>query len=143
MQNISDVLVSAYTAAKYCVESNPPVELRVGAFNPELDKLLQQAGRVCAALITPENPFSDPLSVEENAQRHERFQASLDALGLQAIPGYGEDDAGEWHREMSYWVLVNDQQQADTLASQYGQNAYVFCELAKKVRLVLASEYRV
>jgi N-formylglutamate amidohydrolase len=128
-------LIQAYENAKYMV--NDSIELRVGKDSVEIDEWLSQKGVDLAAFITPENPYSQPLTLAQNAKRHTSFITELDRSGIDFVEGYGVDDEDTWPRENSYLVLVEDKLQADQLARSYGQNAYLLCQKGSPVELVL------
>jgi hypothetical protein len=62
-------LITLYESAKYIVEINKqPCRIIVNqVINSEIAKLLDKHQKIAAYFITPENPFSQPLSDEENA----------------------------------------------------------------------------
>ena len=90
-----------------------------------------------AAFITPENPYSEQLSLESNAKRHESFKDELSRTGINFVEGYGVDDAEQWPREKSYLLLIKTKVQADNLAMSYGQKAYLLCKKGQPVELVI------
>lgn len=95
--------------------------ITVSEHNPAIDNLLSTLNKSFGYFITPENPFSFPLSVEKNELRHQRFMKSIAALKLDYYQGYGNDDES-WGREKSYLTICDDHNKMCELASQYGQN---------------------
>jgi hypothetical protein len=135
---VSKELIKAYEQAKYVVEDH--FELRVGEINRKLDDWLDVNGAQLAAFISPENPYSEQLSKKQNGTRHDRFVSELNNGEIDYVEGYGVDDSEEWPREKSYLVLVKNKETADLLANSYGQNAYLYCEKGKAVKLVVCSK---
>jgi hypothetical protein len=135
--NISDELKTAYKQAKYVVQTeDKDIILRIGEHNIELDYLLTKHGNDMAAFITPENPYSKPLSEKQNAIRHNDFLDDFKKEELLFIEGYGCDDADAWAKEKSYLVFITNIKTAQNLASKYGQNAWVFCKKLKPIELI-------
>lgn len=126
----------AYRRAKYVVDLDGGMVLRVGQACEKLDAWLQHSQSHMAAFITPENPFSQHLSAEENARRQRLFVADLEQQMLEFVGGYGVDDAESWPRERSYLVFIAHQDQADALAHKYQQYAYLLCKSGQPVKLI-------
>ena len=126
----------AYRAAQYWVLAEEPFFLRVDAVSPPLDRLLANHAAVRAALLTAANPASRQVSALQNAHGHEVLAAAVGALGLIALPASNRDPDGKWPDEPGLLVLQITLTAARQLASQFGQNAWLWCELAAPVRLV-------
>lgn len=124
-----------YKEAKYVVTDC--MELRVGECHEKLNQWLSQEGAELAAFITTENPYSEQLSLEGNARRHESFKDELSRAGINVVEGYGVDDGEQWPREKSYLILVKTKVQADKLARSFGQNAYLLCQKDRPIELVV------
>jgi hypothetical protein len=134
---INHELILAYESAKYVVEINKqPCRLFVNKTNNKIvDTVLCEHKKTAAYFITPENPFSQLLSVEENALRHKRFVKILNERGYKYYVGYGTDEADNWANEKSYLVLCGDQETMHKLASQFGQNGLLKLEPHSCVKL--------
>ena len=133
-------LIQSYEQAKYIIEVDGDIELRVGEYSEKLDKLMAKCNMGLAAFITPDNPYSQQLTEVENTTRRESFLNEVKNLGnqsLEPILGYGVDDAELWPREKSYLVAVTGEAQAKMLAASFGQNAYLLCQQGEPVSLVL------
>lgn len=137
MMPLSEDLLLAYKQAKYIVADH--IELRVDQYHEKLDEWLSEKGAELAAFITPENPFSKQLSVEDNAKSHESFKDELNKGQIAFLEGYGVDDAEQWPREKSFLIVIKTKAVADKLAISYGQNAYLLCQKGKPVELVICS----
>lgn len=134
---LNEELIQAYKKAKYVVADC--MELRVGERHEKLNQWLNQEGAELAAFITPENPFSQQLSIEQNMKRHESFREELSKSQIDFIEAYGVDDAEQWPREKSYLILIKSKAMADKFAMAYGQNAYLLCKKGQPVELVICS----
>ena len=135
--SLNEELIQAYERAKYVVEDH--MELRVGENNEKFNQWLSQKDAELAAFITPENPFSQQLSTEQNVKRHESFREDLSKSQIDFIEGYGVDATEQWSREKSYLILIKNKAMADKLAMSYGQNAYLLCKKGQPVELVICS----
>ena len=113
------------------------IEIRVGSTYPALDRLIKETQCSFAIFITPENPRSESLTELENASRHDEFLSIINSERLIYLTGYGTDDDELWGREKSYLLFLNDQEFADTLASQFGQNGYLLVRQKEPVKLLL------
>jgi len=135
---IDSELIERYTVAKYIVDNNGmPVRLRVGALNIEVDNILAQYEATTAYFITPENPFSQELTEEENRLRHERFITVLTKSNFTYLTGYGTNEDESWTKENSYLVISSDVSAVHTLAANFGQNGILKVENGKPVSLLL------
>ena len=119
------------------VKEGTSIEIRVGSTYPALDRLILEAQCNVAVFITPENPRSESLTELENASRHDEFLSIINSERLIYLTGYGTDDDELWGREKSYLLFLNDQEFADTLARQFGQNGYLLIRQKEPVKLLL------
>ena len=127
--SIPTELVQAYRNASYVVSvSNQEIVLKVNQSNRELSALMKGSGVKSAAFLTAYNPFSQELTFEENQLRHGRLAAAVNSLGLEFFPGEGRDDSGRWPSERSILVLGIEFEDAEYLADEYGQNAFIWIE---------------
>ena len=127
--SIPTELVQAYRNASYVVSiSNQEIILKVDQSNRELSALMKGSGVKSAAFLTAYNPFSQELTFEENQLRHGRLAAAVNSLGLEFFPGEGRDDSGLWPSERSILVLGIEFEDAEYLADEYGQNAFIWIE---------------
>ena len=136
---VSPDLLAAYREAEYVVR-DPPIVLRIGERNGELDALLGESGG--AAFLTAANPGSERLSDEENARRSAALREMLDAAGTAYREGEGRDPRHAWPPEPSLLVLGIARAEAIRLARGLGQNAFVWCEAGRAPELVLAAKWR-
>ena len=107
--------------------------LHVAEQNDDARILLASFGVTTAAFLTAWNPRSEKLSEDENLDRQMELLSEIEARRLNYLVGYGE--RGEW-REYSYLILGIDRQDANELALQFEQNAYVWLDDAGVPALV-------
>jgi hypothetical protein len=132
-------LVKAYEQTKYIIESDPIIELRVGSVSQALNSLMNVLGVKLMAFITPENPYSESLGVEENKERHISFLTDLADLSIDKsliINGCGAGDEETWSREKSYLIAFENEDDAASMSKRYGQNAHLICMYDCEVKLV-------
>ncbi len=84
---------------------------------------MREHGASGAVFITAYNPYSNQVSVEENAAAMKALEDDLQYLGLPYFPGEGADPKGLWTAEPSFLVIGMSYEQAITLAKKYRQNA--------------------
>ena len=129
-------LIAAYRSARYRVETpQGDVLLHLDAVNPCVAALLAQADARWAVFVTAYQPFSRPVSAEENATRQAELLAWAIARGMPWL--YGEGGAPEaasasmaeaWTPEPSVLLFIDDPATADTLMLTFDQNAVVLCD---------------
>ena len=136
---VSPELLATYRDAEYVVR-DPPIAIRIGERNGELDALIGASGS--AAFLTAANPGSKRLTDEENARRTGALRKVLHAAGTLYREGEGRDPRRAWPAEASFLVLGIARGDAAKLARGFGQNAFVWCEPGKAPELVLAARWR-
>ncbi|MFT6899040.1 MAG: hypothetical protein ACJA13_003471 [Paraglaciecola sp.] len=135
---INTSLINAYRLAKYSVTyEDEEYRLQVGSPCDFVDRMLLFQNTKSAYFITPENPFSCPLSAQENLLRHRRFRKELETLQYFYLEGYGTDEAETWPKEISYLIFTDDDASMQNLAARFGQNALLKIPYKKATRLLL------
>ncbi len=134
--NIDEQLEAAYRAAIYEL-SQFELGFKIGEYNPLLAEFLIDNNVSCWAFISPENPSSRQLSVEENGKRHEKMLEMLTGGGWRYCEGVGKDAKGEWPPEKSYLILNIGETEAIKLAKIFGQKAIVTGDLKATPKLVM------
>jgi hypothetical protein len=121
-------LLLAYRATNYVVFAPSAIEfvLRIATVSKELAQRMHVAGVSTAAYLTAFNPFSESRSPGENAAAQASLKRELSSRGLVMLDGEGRDAAGQWPAEPSVLALGISRHDADRLARQFGQNAYVW-----------------
>jgi hypothetical protein len=125
---IAPQLLRAYREARYSINHNSPsvIELRVGQVNSALVQLMQERQVSTAAVLTAYNPYSESKSQAENAAVQQKLLQDLASHGIATLSALASDPDGAWEPEPSVLALGISQQQAEVLADQYGQNAFVW-----------------
>lgn len=138
---IDDNLVEAYLTAKYIVEyNNEEHRIWIGE-RPEFVKTLLVQHKVRNTyFITPENPFSCALTIEENMLRHARFMKELNHHQYFYLPGYGTDEAETWPKESSYLIFTDNESAVHNLAARFGQNAFLKISINLPVQLLILQQ---
>lgn len=122
---IDTQVLRAYRETDYVVSSEPPVTLRIGNHNADLQRLHSRLGVTQSAFLTACNPFSRDVGAEENARRQVALEARLEAAGWRWLDGIGQHPEGGW-AEASFLVLGISREQARALGTAFEQNAIVW-----------------
>ncbi len=130
-------LLAAYAATLYEIDTPAGTALiRIGQPVPEaLHALTFHWDRV--AVVTAFNPFSVPLSKEENLRRHEVLRGAVDPAGRRMLCGAGRDASGEWPPETSLAIFDATDDEYDDWMLAFGQNAIVVATRGGNVALRL------
>lgn len=124
---ISAELVKAYQQAQYVIhEESGDIQLRVGQASTALATLMRKHDTQSAALLTAFNPYSVLASAKENIRNHNALIADIQALELKWVAAEGADASNRWPSEPSVLVLGICLQNAEHLADQYQQNAFLW-----------------
>jgi len=133
---MSDSLTLAYRAALYQVQlPGQWLELQVDVPSAVLRQWLAQHGHRSAALLTAHNPGSQLSDASFNEAAQRELQAAIRSRGLAFHIGHNLDPKAEWPAEES--VLVPDMtlDDAQRLALQFGQRAFLWCDASGTPRL--------
>jgi Protein of unknown function (DUF3293) len=123
-------LDAAYRATTYRVFlPGGCCDLRVGALSETLRCWLETAGASQFAILTAQNPGSQPLDEEENRLRQAQLECDLLEAGYEPFVGENVADLGDWPGEESCFVAGITLDEALALAAKYGQNALI-CGIA-------------
>ena len=129
----------AYRAALYQVQLPGAVlTLRIGPPDGAAEaRLVAAAGcRRGWALVTPCNPWSEPLDDAENLRLYNALKDELAALSQPWLPSLHRDPAGVWPDEPGCLLLDPPPGLAVELGRRYRQNAVVTAELGQTSRLI-------
>ncbi|MFK5913814.1 MAG: DUF3293 domain-containing protein [Woeseiaceae bacterium] len=88
-----------------------------------------------AALLTAWNPRSQLLSSKENAKRNGLLHFYLKQQGYTVFKALGQGSDDNWPAEESYFIIGITKEEAEQLAVEYQQNAFVWFEADKNVML--------
>mgnify|MGYP002636061470 FL=1 len=118
-------LKSIFEETLYIVDDDPPLVLRIGQRNDGMRILLASFNVDSAAYITAWNPGGSRLTLDDNYDRQAELLAAIETRRLNYFVGTGEHPTGDWSEE-SYLVLGISRDDADDLATQFDQQAYVW-----------------
>ncbi len=114
----------------------PPMSLKIGELNEALNVFCFDNNVYHWAFVSAANPGSEPLSTEENEQRHQKLILAVQNMGLRYCEGIGTDPAEKWPAEKSLFILDIRPEQALTLANKFEQRAIVIGEFNKAPELL-------
>lgn len=126
--SVDESLIQAYLEAKYVACSDHYITMQVNHFNAALLQVMVKNGYASAAFITAYNPFSNPLTQEENEQRHQHFLSIIAEKNIPHFTGFGTDKEEEWPKEQSLLLFNITKLDSLELAKQFGQNAILWIE---------------
>ena len=127
-------LLDAYSKTKYLV-FNTEIVIEIGKRNSLLEELLKKNGCNECAFITAFNPFSQLLTDDENAKRHQELLTLVKEYIFFEGEGRGEDSS--WKPEKSLFILGISRENARNLGKYFEQNAIVFAELGQCFELLV------
>ncbi len=128
-------LDAAYRSTQYVTHlPDQALCLRIEEHSTELDTLLSSHGTTSWAFISAWNPFSVPLSNEDNNYRHLQLIERLSCYQL--YPGEGVPDSGTWTPEQSVLVVGISREDAISLGKLFEQNAIVVGKKGEKAELL-------
>jgi hypothetical protein len=126
-RTVHPLLVRAYREAIYIVnEGDEAISLKVGEASHELTKLMGLHKAQTAAVLTAYNPYSELKSREENEFSQARLKNVLSHKSISCINAIGTDAKGVWDPEPSTFALDISLQDAEILADEFGQNAFIW-----------------
>lgn len=125
--NTRKSLEDAYKTTRYEVFLDGSiVVIRIGKVCNALDDLCNEYRVSSWAFITAHNPFSQPLTDDENRHRQKLLESLLIAANFKYFAGQGIGESGDWPPEASFLVLGMDQKKALAYGRVFDQNAIVF-----------------
>jgi hypothetical protein len=132
----ADLLTNAYRDALYQVDvAGGSLELRVDVPCESLRQWLAAHHHFCAALLTAHNPGSERRADSVNQEAQRQLQAAIRARGLRFLTGRNLDPRGQWPVEDSLLVPDLSLKEAQALAAQFGQRAFLWCDASGTPRL--------
>jgi len=99
---------------------------------PVIQKLVNKERT--AVILTAWNPRSQALSLPDNKSRNNELNLKVKNYTVFNAVGQGEELS--WPAEESFFILGIEKNQADVLAIEYEQYAYVWIESEKPVSLI-------
>jgi hypothetical protein len=124
-------LVRAYREAIYIVnEGDDAIALKVGEVSPALAALMRVHKVQTGAIITAHNPFSEIQPPAENERQQKALVAAFKPKSIACFDAIGSDPEGKWEPEASTLALGISLVEAERLADQFGQNAFIWINTA-------------
>ena len=105
---------------------------------PDIEKLVNK--EKSAVILTAWNPRSEPLSLQENRARNIELKSKLKMHTVFEVLGQGDDLL--WNAEESFFVIGLNKADAERIAVEYGQYAYVSLENIKPASLIFTSIWK-
>jgi len=134
--------VSFYKDTLYLVDAFPEESIRVGAYHPFLDELLEENGYQEWAYMTAWNPYSIDLSSFgkgiRNLERNRKLLETIQEEGWPFYPGkgVGKDPQGRVWSEESFLILGISKADSERLAAFWEQNSYLYGKRGKVAELM-------
>ena len=127
MRTISPELIHAYREAHYIVlDEGTEIRLQVDTFNLELARLMSSKNVRTASVLTAYNPYSEVKTKQDNELAQMQLRQRLEELGIATIEAAGRDAKEQWEPEPSVLALDLTLKEAETLADEFGQNAFIW-----------------
>ena len=127
MRTISPELIRAYREAHYIVfNEGIDIRLQVGAVNLELARLMNDKNARTASVLTAYNPYSEVKTKQENELAQMQLRERLKEMGIATLDAIGRDAKEQWEPEPSVLALDLTLKQTETLADEFGQNAFIW-----------------
>ncbi len=129
MADFNEEMMIAYLSTHYKVGvGRDAFVLKIGIPSPEIMSRLRPGQSPSGAFITACNPLSDQVSDEDNAAAQSALLAELQWTCPKVAEGMGEDAAGQWPGEPSYFAEGLDAVDAAYLALRFRQHAFVWID---------------
>ena len=128
-KNYLDTTYSAFiNKQQYDINIGEPAPL-------DINKLLDK--EKSAVILTAWNPRSQLLSVQENKTRNNKLKSAINQYIVYRALGQGSDLSDtSWSAEESYLILGIHKEDANKLAIEHGQYAYVWLESEMPASLI-------
>jgi hypothetical protein len=127
MRTISPELIRAYREAHYIVlDEGTEIPLQVGTVNLELARLMSNKNARTASVLTAYNPYSEVKTKQYNELAQMQLRQRLQEKGIAMLDAIGRDAKEQWEPEPSVLALDLTLKEAETLADEFGQNAFIW-----------------
>jgi hypothetical protein len=124
-------LVRAYREAIYIVnEGGDAIALKVGEVSHALATLMRVHKVQTAAIITAYSPYSEIQPSADNERMQAALVAELKVTAAVCFDAIGTDPEDNWEPEASTLALGITLVEAECLADQFGQNAFIWINTA-------------
>ena len=127
MRTISPELIRAYREAHYIVlDEGTEIRLKVGTVNLELARLMSNKNAHTASVLTAYNPYSEVKTKQDNKLAQTQLRKRLKEMGIATLDAIGRDAMEQWEPEPSVLALDLTLKEAETIADEFGQNAFIW-----------------
>ena len=127
MRTISPELIRAYREAHYIVlDEGTEIRLHVGTVNLELARLMSNKNAHTASVLTAYNPYSEVKTKQDNKLAQTQLRKRLKEMGIATLDAIGRDAMEQWEPEPSVLALDLTLKEAENLADEFGQNAFIW-----------------
>jgi hypothetical protein len=127
MRTISSELIRAYREAHYIVlDEGTEIRLKVGTVNLELARLMSNKNASTASVLTAYNPYSEVKTKQDNKLAQTQLRKRLKEMGIATLDAIGRDAMEQWEPEPSVLALDLTLKEAETIADEFGQNAFIW-----------------
>ena len=127
MKTISPELIRAYREAHYIVlDEGTEIRLKVGTVNLKMARLMSNKNAHTASVLTAYNPYSEVKTKQDNELAQMQLRQRLKEMGIATLDAIGRDAKEQWEPEPSVLALDLTLKEAETLADEYGQNAFIW-----------------
>lgn len=110
--------------------------IKIGEENlPVINQLFKQENVTSAVILTAWNPRSQAIDFQQNKLRNNDLYSFIEAQQYIFFEALGKGKDPSWPAEEGYIILGISKEEAEKLAVQYEQNAYVWLEKDKPVAL--------
>lgn len=118
------------------------LSLRIGAANPDLDALLTTHGFSSVTCISAHNPDAKAALPADNAAALQRLWSLIDHRGWRAVRHVGRPDSPDWLPEEGAAIFDFPLSDAEALAQQWRQVAFVTYRRGERLTLVITEIQR-
>ena len=130
-----------YLETTYCVFiDEQQYDIKISEPVPSsIKEIINQTKEKSAAILTAWNPKSQLMSLQQNKKRNIELKETLQKNNYSFLNALGQGDDMFWPAEESFFIAGLTKQEAEKLAVDYGQNAYVWLESEKPASLVFST----
>lgn len=136
--NLDESLLEAYQRTIYHV-NRPSIDIKIGERNEDLAVFLFDNNAYSWAFVSASNPYSIKISELENQKRTDALLEYAKENNWRSLRGEGFSKDGTWSED-SLLILDISKNEANELAQQFEQNAFVFGYMDKTPELVLTEK---
>ena len=128
-----DLLKNEFIETSYIIHLKKEITLKIGEYPSELLNYFPKIESW--AFITAWNPLPAILSNAQNKIRNSELLAQFHAANYETYPGIGISKNEKWS-EASFFIVNIDLEAAHSIASQFGQLAFLYGEREKRNALI-------